>query len=69
MRGAVPQARCTAATEAQAEASVPKITLHVIDVSFAAISDPNEGAVFMNLLSREMPSFVIPAKGGHVVKL
>jgi len=54
----VARARLAGATEAEAEASVPKITLHVIDVSFDAIPDPNERAVFMNLPT----SFVLPAE-------
>ena len=52
----VAQARLAGATEAQAQASVPKITLEVLDVSFDAIADPKERADFMNLPT----SFVLP---------
>jgi NTE family protein len=54
----VARARLAGATEAEAEASVPKITLHAIDVSFDTIRDPEERAVFMNLPT----SFVLPAE-------
>jgi NTE family protein len=54
----VARARLAGASEAEAEASVPKITLHVIDVSFDAIRDPKERALFMNLPT----SFVLPAE-------
>jgi NTE family protein len=54
----VAQARLAGATEAEAEASVPKITLEVIDVSFDAIPDPSERAYFMNLPT----SFVLSAE-------
>ncbi len=54
----VAQARLAGATEEEAEASVPKVTLHVLDVSFDAISDPKERAYFMNLPT----SFVLPAE-------
>ena len=53
----VAQARLAGATEAQAQASVPKIDLRVLDVSFDAIPDPKERAYFMNLPT----SFVLPA--------
>jgi NTE family protein len=53
----VARARFAGATEAQAEASVPKIALHVLDVSFDAIRDPEERARFLNLPT----SFVLPA--------
>jgi len=52
----VAQARLAGASEAEAEASVPKITLEVIDVSFDEIPDPKERAHFMNLPT----SFVLP---------
>jgi NTE family protein len=52
----VAQARLAGATEAQAEASIPMITLQVIDVSFEAIRDPKERASFMNLPT----SFALP---------
>ncbi len=50
------RARLAGATEAQAEAKVPKISLEVIDVSFEALPDPVERAYFMNLPT----SFVLP---------
>jgi NTE family protein len=43
-------------TKEQAEASVPKVTLQVLDVSFDAIRDPEERAYLMNLPT----SFVLP---------
>lgn len=52
----VAQARLAGATEEEAEASIPKITLQVIDVSFDAIPDLKERAYFMNLPT----SFVLP---------
>ncbi len=52
----VARARLAGATEAQAEASVPKVTLRVIDVGFDAIPDLKERAEFMNLPT----SFVLP---------
>ena len=54
----VARARLAGATEAQAEASVPKVTLEVVDVSFDAIPDPKERATFMNLPT----TFVLPAE-------
>jgi NTE family protein len=45
----VAQKRLAGEIAAQAEASVPKITLNVVDVSFDAIRDPKERAYFMNL--------------------
>ena len=45
----VDRARLAGATDAQAEAKVPKVTLEVLDVSFDAIPDPKERAYFMNL--------------------
>ncbi|MGD8762907.1 MAG: patatin-like phospholipase family protein [Desulfobacteraceae bacterium] len=52
----VAQARLAGATEEEAQGSVPKFSLHVLDVSFDAISDPEERASFMNLPT----SFVLP---------
>ncbi len=52
------RARLAGATEAQAEASVQKVTLEVVDVSFDAIPDPKERATFMNLPT----TFVLPAE-------
>ena len=52
----VAEKRLAGATEADAEASVPKVTLDVIDVSFDAISDPEQRAYFMNMPT----SFVLP---------
>jgi len=40
----------------EAEASVPKVTLDALDVSFDAIRDPQERTEFMNLTT----SFVLP---------
>ena len=54
----VARARLAGATEAQAEASVPKITLQVLDISFDAIPDLDERGYFMNLPT----SFVLPAE-------
>lgn len=54
----VAQARLAGATKAQAEASMPKVTLEVLDVSFDAIPDPEERAYFMNLPT----TFVLPAE-------
>ena len=54
----VAQARLAGATEEEAEGSVPKFSLHVLDVSFGAISDPKERAYFMDLPT----SFVLPAE-------
>ncbi|MCB1716756.1 MAG: patatin-like phospholipase family protein [Candidatus Competibacteraceae bacterium] len=52
----VARARLGGMTEAQAEASVPNITLQVLDISFDAIADPEERSYFMNLPT----SFVLP---------
>lgn len=58
----IARARLAGATEAEAEAQVqaklPKMDLHVIDISFDAIPDPEERAYFMNLPT----SFVLPAE-------
>ena len=59
----VAQARLAGMSEAQAEASVPKISLEVLDVSFDAIPDPKERDYFLNLPT----SFVLPP--GDVDKL
>jgi NTE family protein len=45
----VANARLAGATREEAEASVPNIDLHVLDVSFDAITEPEERAYFMNL--------------------
>jgi NTE family protein len=50
------QARLTGASEAEAEARFPEVSLRVLDVSFDAIKDPEERAGFMNLPT----SFVLP---------
>ncbi len=52
----VARARLAGATEAQAQTSVPKIDLHVLDVSFDAIPNPGEREYFLNLPT----SFVLP---------
>ncbi len=52
----VDKARFAGATEAQAQASVPRVDLNVLDVSFDAIRDPQERSYFMNLPT----SFVLP---------
>jgi NTE family protein len=54
----VSRARLAGATQVQAEASVPKITMHVIDVNFEAIRDPKERDHFLNLPT----SFALPAE-------
>src|SRR5262245_26944115 len=54
----VARARLAGMSEAQAEASVPKISLEVLDVSFDAIPDPKERAYFLNLPT----SFVLQAE-------
>ena len=53
----VARARLAGVAEAQAEASVPKLDLHVLDISFDEIRDETERAHFMNLPT----SFVLPA--------
>ncbi len=50
--------RLAGATEAEAQASVPKVILDVLDVSFDEIRDPQERADFMSLPT----SFVLPAE-------
>ena len=52
----VARALLAGATRAEAEATVPDISLHVLDVSFDAIADPKERDYFMNLPT----SFVLP---------
>jgi NTE family protein len=54
----IARARLAGATEAQAEARVPKVSLEVLDVSFDALHDPKERAYFMDLPT----SFVLPAE-------
>ena len=56
----VARARLAGATEAQAEAGVtlPKLTVHTLDVSFDNLADPKERAYLMNLPT----SFVLPAE-------
>jgi NTE family protein len=56
----IARARLAGATEAQAEAAVslPKLSVHTLDISFDAIRDPKERAYFMNLPT----SFVLPAE-------
>ena len=54
----VAQAQLTGLSRAEAEASVPKLSLEVLDVSFDAIPDPEERATFMNMPT----SFVLPAE-------
>ena len=52
----VARARLAGATQEEAEASVPNVSLEVVDVSFDSIRDPDERTVFMNLPT----SFVLP---------
>ena len=56
----IARARLAGATEAQAEASLPfpKLSVHVMDVSFDEIGDAKERDYFMNLPT----SFVLPAE-------
>ncbi len=54
----VAQKRLAGMPEAQAEASVPKVTLDVVDISFDAIDDPEERTDLMNLPT----TFVLPAE-------
>ena len=55
------RARLAGATEAEAEASVtlPKLSLHTVDVSFDQISDAAERDYYMNLPT----TFVLPTEG------
>jgi NTE family protein len=52
----VARARLAGASEEKAEASVPKVTLRVLEVTFDSIPDPDERAIFMNMPT----SFVLP---------
>jgi NTE family protein len=52
----VARLRLAGASEAEAEAKVPKVTLEVVDVAFDAILDPKERESFKNLPT----SFVLP---------
>jgi NTE family protein len=54
----VARKRLAGETEAQAEASVLKVGLEVVDISFDALKDPKERAYFMDLPT----SFVLPAE-------
>jgi NTE family protein len=54
----IAQAQLAGMPEAQAEASAPKVTLDVVDISFDAIPDPEERADLMNLPT----TFVLPAE-------
>ncbi len=50
-------ARLAGASEAQARSGVRSVDLHVLDIGFEALRDPQERATFMNLPT----SFVLPA--------
>ena len=52
----VAEKRLAGMTPAQAEAAVPRISFDAIDVSFDALTDPDERRYFMNLPTR----FVLP---------
>jgi len=52
----VARLRLAGASEAEAEAKVPKVTLEVVDVAFDALPDPKEREYFRNLPT----SFVLP---------
>lgn len=54
----VADARLAGASEAEAQASVPNVTLEVVNISFDEIKDPQERAYFMNLPT----SFVLPGE-------
>ena len=54
----IAQKRFAGMPEAQAEASIPKVTLDVVDISFDAIADPKERIDLMNLPT----TFVLPAE-------
>ena len=54
----VARLRLAGASEAQAEASVRKVSAHVRDVGFDAIANQQERASFMNLPT----SFVLPSE-------
>jgi len=55
----VARLRLDGASEAEAEARVPKISLAIIDIAFDSIRDPEERAYFMNLPT----SFALPVEG------
>lgn len=55
----VTRLRLDGASEAAAEARVPKISLEIVDVAFDSIRDPEERAFFMNLPT----TFSLPAEG------
>ena len=57
---AILKARLAGATQAEAEAkvAVPKLTLHLMDISFDAVKDPAERERLMNLPT----SFALPAE-------
>jgi len=50
-------------SEAQAEASVPNITLEVVDISFSQVENAEERSFIMILPT----SFVLPARGDRQV--
>jgi NTE family protein len=52
----IAEMRLSGISREQAEASVPEVTLDVVDVSFDAIADPEQRAYFMELPT----SFVLP---------
>jgi NTE family protein len=52
----VAELRLEGMSEAEAEASVPRVDMHVLDISFDALTDPTERRSFMNLPT----SFVLP---------
>ena len=54
----VARKRLAGATKAQAEASVPRVDLSVLDVSFDAIVDREEREYYLNLPT----SFVLPGE-------
>ena len=54
----IARARLAGATQAEAEARVPDLTLQAIDVSFDAIPDPKERAYFFDLPT----TFVLPSE-------
>ncbi|RZL89653.1 MAG: patatin-like phospholipase family protein [Variovorax sp.] len=55
----VAQARLAGATQAEAEAKVPKVVIETIDISFDAIPDKQEREYFMDLPT----TFILPAEG------
>lgn len=54
----VAQKQLAGVSLAEAEASIPRVDMQVVDISFDAISDPTEREYFMNLPT----SFVLPAE-------